>query len=182
MPVCVCACACTHAHTREEQVREVRPSWASWHNYPFNVFSSPLLPALALDLPLFPHLPSGSCIGSSLQGPSPVGVLQNLHLLPKLQVLRWTRLHPPEAREREKKKLSFLSGEQTLSQELGWRQVGFREKRQGSSYSREVRERTWPTWVGEKGEEIKGKREREMGNQCLSNGKWIGMVQNINFF
>ena len=76
---------------------------ASWHSFSLNGISSPFLPALVLSLPLN-QCPFGNWVCASHQGRSPVGVLQNLHLLPQLQVLGWTGLHPTEER---KKKLSY---------------------------------------------------------------------------
>ena len=93
-------------------------------------------------LPLFPPpLPLGHLNSSLLQRHSPVGVLQNLHLLPKLQVLSGARLHPTEERERRQLAVSL---EQMRGQEPGWRQVGLREGGVGISHSREVREGVWP--------------------------------------
>lgn len=101
----VVAYMCTHVHfmyTSDSMCGRVHPSWASWYNYTFNVISSTILPALVLDLPPSSHFPLGSSTSSSLQQHLPVGVFQDLDLLPKLQILRWTRLHPEQGAERSK--------------------------------------------------------------------------------
>ena len=100
---------------------------------------SPPLPSCSASLSA--PLPLGHLNSSLLQRHSPVGVLQNLHLLPKLQVLSGARLHPTEERERRQLAVSL---EQMRGQEPGWRQAGLREGDVGISYSREVREGVWP--------------------------------------
>lgn len=80
---CMCKCTCV-AGTGGW-------SMAVPSTFPQLCFQCDLLhfpPTLVLDLhPLFPDLPLGSLNSSLLQRHSPVGVLQNLYLLPKLQVL-----------------------------------------------------------------------------------------------
>ena len=149
------ACVCAHAHRQQEQVHGAWPSWARWDSYSFNGISPAFFPAPFLVCPSPPTFHQAS----SLQGPSPVGVLQNFHLLPKLQVLCWTRLYPTE--EKEKGKPEFIRGTNTkpgARMEAGGVQ---RKNKQRSSYSREIRKRARPTWIGEKGEDTQKKKERE---------------------
>lgn len=118
--MCVCKCTCV---TGTGGWSMAVPSTFAQLCFQCDLLHFP--PMLVLDLSfLSPHVPLGSLNSSSLQWHSPVGVLQNLYLLPKLQVLSWTRLHPTEERERRK---LVVSVEQIRSQELGWRQVEFGE-------------------------------------------------------
>lgn len=100
---CMHACTCVHfMYTYDFMCGRVQPSWASWYNYTFNVIST-FLPSLVLDLSacFFPF--SIRQLNQLLtQQHLPVGVLQNLDLLPKLQILRWTRLHSEQGTERRK--------------------------------------------------------------------------------
>lgn len=101
--VCVRMCAFHVLYISDSMCGRVQLCWASWYNYTFNVIFSTFLPALVLDLsaPFFP-LPIRQLNQLSLQQHLPVGVLQNLNLLPKLQILRWTRLHPEQGIEKSK--------------------------------------------------------------------------------